>query len=45
MKFLMRRQSSWYISMFHYRNPGPYYSRVLVGPQVPYKPAYRLFLA
>ena len=35
MKFLTRMQPSWNISMFHYRNQGADYSRVLVGLQVP----------
>jgi threonine dehydratase len=35
MKFLTRMQPTWNISMFHYRNQGADYSRVLVGLQVP----------
>jgi threonine dehydratase len=35
MKFLTRIAPSWNISMFHYRNQGADYSRVLVGLQVP----------
>jgi threonine dehydratase len=35
MKFLTRMQPGWNISMFHYRNQGADYSRVLVGLQVP----------
>jgi threonine dehydratase len=35
MKFLTRMAPSWNISMFHYRNQGADYSRVLVGLQVP----------
>jgi threonine dehydratase len=35
MKFLTSMSPSWNISMFHYRNQGADYSRVLVGLQVP----------
>ena len=35
MKFLMSLGSRWNISMFHYRNHGSAYSRVLMGAQVP----------
>jgi threonine dehydratase len=35
MRFLTRMAPSWNISMFHYRNQGADYSRVLVGLQVP----------
>ena len=35
MKFLTSMAPSWNISMFHYRNQGADYSRVLVGLQVP----------
>ncbi len=34
MKFLMSLGSRWNISMFHYRNHGAAYSRVLMGAQV-----------
>jgi threonine dehydratase len=35
MKFLDRMSRSWNISLFHYRNHGADYGRVLVGLQVP----------
>jgi threonine dehydratase len=35
MKFLSRMQPSWNISLFHYRNQGADYGRILVGVQVP----------
>ena len=35
MKFLSSMSPHWNISMFHYRNQGADYSRVLVGLQVP----------
>lgn len=35
MKFLTGMHPTWNISMFHYRNQGADYSRVLVGLQVP----------
>ncbi len=35
MKFLTSMSPTWNISMFHYRNQGADYSRVLVGIQVP----------
>ena len=35
MKFLTSMAPSWNISMFHYRNQGADYSRVLVGLQMP----------
>lgn len=35
MKFLERLGARWNISMFHYRNHGSAYGRVLVGLQVP----------
>ena len=35
MKFLTAMHPTWNISMFHYRNQGADYSRVLVGLQVP----------
>jgi len=46
MKFLDSVGQSWNISLFHYRNHGADYGRVLVGVQVPpqEKPAFRDFL-
>ncbi len=35
MKFLLAMPATWNISMFHYRNQGADYSRVLVGLQIP----------
>jgi threonine dehydratase len=35
MKFLSSMRSDWNISLFHYRNQGADYGRVLVGIQVP----------
>ena len=35
MRFLTSMSSSWNISLFHYRNHGADYGRVLVGMQVP----------
>ncbi len=35
MKFLSNLRSDWNISLFHYRNHGADYGRVLVGMQVP----------
>lgn len=35
LKFLTRMGSRWNISLFHYRNHGAAYGRVLVGVQVP----------
>ena len=35
MKFLESMRSDWNISLFHYRNHGADYGRVLVGIQVP----------
>jgi len=35
MKFLQNLRSDWNISLFHYRNHGADYGRVLVGIQVP----------
>ncbi len=35
MKFLSNLRSDWNISLFHYRNHGADYGRVLVGVQVP----------
>ncbi|HKO86938.1 MAG TPA: threonine ammonia-lyase, biosynthetic [Burkholderiales bacterium] len=47
MRFLSTMGSNWNISLFHYRNHGADYGRVLVGMQVPQKerPAFRKFLA
>jgi threonine dehydratase len=46
MKFLESMSHNWNISLFHYRNHGADYGRVLVGIQVPPrdKPAFREFL-
>ena len=46
MKFLNSMSASWNISLFHYRNHGADYGRVLVGMQVPPrdKAAFRAFL-
>ena len=46
MKFLNSMSASWNISLFHYRNHGADYGRVLVGMQVPPrdKTAFRAFL-
>jgi threonine dehydratase len=35
MKFLNAMSRGWNISLFHYRNHGADYGRVLVGMQVP----------
>jgi threonine dehydratase len=35
MKFLSAMQPNWNISLFHYRNQGADYGRILVGVQVP----------
>ena len=35
LKFLRGIQSDWNVSLFHYRNYGSEYGRVLVGIQVP----------
>jgi threonine dehydratase len=35
MNFLERDEPGWNISLFHYRNHGADYGRVLVGMQVP----------
>ena len=35
MKFLLSMQPGWNISLFHYRNQGADYGRILVGLQVP----------
>ena len=47
MKFLTSMAPSWNISMFHYRNQGADYSRVLVGLQIPRseRKAFGRFLA
>jgi len=37
MKFLSAMRTDWNISLFHYRNQGSDYGRVLVGMQVPRK--------
>jgi threonine dehydratase len=46
MKFLDHMSRGWNISLFHYRNHGADYGRVLVGMQVPPrdKAAFRRFL-
>jgi threonine dehydratase len=46
MKFLSSMHPSWNISLFHYRNQGADYGRILVGIQVPKqdKKALRTFL-
>jgi len=46
MKFLESVGENWNISLFHYRNHGADYGRVLVGVQVPpqEKPAFKAFL-
>ena len=35
MKFLSSMQPNWNISLFHYRNQGADYGRILIGLQVP----------
>ena len=47
MKFLNSMRHGWNISLFHYRNHGADYGRVLVGMQVPAgdKAAFKRFLA
>ena len=35
LKFLSLMQPTWNISLFHYRNQGADYGRILVGMQVP----------
>ena len=37
MKFLSAMRPGWNISLFHYRNHGADYGRILVGLQVPAK--------
>jgi len=46
MRFLDSMRSDWNISLFHYRNQGADYGRVLVGMQVPRSemPGFRGFL-
>jgi threonine dehydratase len=46
MKFLNSMTHSWNISLFHYRNHGADYGRVLAGIQVPHdeKAAFQVFL-
>ncbi len=46
MKFLSHMQPNWNISLFHYRNQGADYGRILVGLQVPAsdQKAFRSFL-
>ena len=46
LRFLDSMRSDWNISLFHYRNQGADYGRVLVGMQVPSsdKRAFRTFL-
>jgi threonine dehydratase len=47
MRFLSNMAPAWNISLFHYRNQGADYGRVLVGLQVPRgeRAAFRTFLA
>lgn len=47
MRFLAAMHPSWNISLFHYRNQGADYGRILVGIQVPKadKKAFKDFLA
>jgi threonine dehydratase len=47
MRFLTSMSPNWNISLFHYRNHGADYGRILVGLQVPTaeKKAFREFLA
>jgi threonine dehydratase len=46
MRFLNSMKPDWNISLFHYRNQGADYGRVLIGVQVPPKelPAFKTFL-
>jgi threonine dehydratase len=46
LNFLTQMGHGWNISLFHYRNHGAAYGRVLVGMQVPpaERPALREFL-
>jgi threonine dehydratase len=47
MKFLSHMSPNWNISLFHYRNEGADFGRILVGIQVPPgdAPAFRSFLS
>ena len=47
MKFLSSMSPNWNISLFHYRNHGADYGRILVGIQVPAgeKQDFRNFLS
>ena len=47
VKFLDSMRHGWNISLFHYRNHGADYGRVVVGMQVPPRemPAFKAFLA
>lgn len=47
MKFLSAMNPSWNISLFHYRNQGADYGRILVGIQVPHseRSAFKQFVA
>jgi threonine dehydratase len=42
MRFLASMSPNWNISLFHYRNQGADYGRVLVGLQVPPRDAAAL---
>lgn len=46
LQFLIQMSEEWNISLFHYRNHGAAYGRVLVGVQVPpeQKPAFEAYL-
>jgi threonine dehydratase len=46
MNFLKKMNDDWNITLFHYRNHGADFGRVLIGMQVPArdKPAFRRFL-
>jgi len=46
LRFLASMRGGWNISLFHYRNHGADYGRVLVGMEVPsgQRPAFRRFL-
>ena len=47
MRFLSRMHPDWNISLFHYRNQGADYGRILVGIQVPHadRQSFREFIA
>jgi threonine dehydratase len=47
MKFLSSMRPGWNITLFHYRNQGADYGRILVGLQVPVadNKAFKDFLA